>query len=145
MGQRSPAAGISQTNFTVRWTGAVQPLVSDTYTFYSTTDDGGRLWVNNQLIIDEWFDEAPTEHSGSITMVGQQRYNIRMDYYQDAGGAEASLSWGIACDHESHYPTNPIVYAHQSAAGGDSNRADERFYLHGERERDYDGECFLSV
>lgn len=113
-GNAAPAATISQTNFTVRWTGAVQPVVSDTYTFYITTDDGGRLWINNQLIIDAWVDEAPTEHSGTITLVGQQRYNIRMDYYQHGGGAEAMLSWGspaitkaIIPHSQLYTPTNP--------------------------------------
>jgi uncharacterized repeat protein (TIGR03806 family) len=93
-GTGSPDPLISADTFTVRWTGAVQPLVSDTYTFYTTTDDGVRLWVNNQLVIDAWVDESPTEHSGTIALVGQQRYNIRMEYYENGGGAQASLSWG---------------------------------------------------
>ena len=67
---------------------------SDTYTFYATTDDGVRLWVNNQLVIDAWVDQSPTEHSGTIALVGQQRYNIKMEYYENGGGAQASLSWG---------------------------------------------------
>jgi len=60
-GTGSPAAGISVDTFTVRWTGAVQPPISDTYTFYATTDDGVRLWINNQLVIDNWVDQAPTD------------------------------------------------------------------------------------
>ncbi len=92
-GNGSPDPSISVDTFTVRWTGTVQPPLGDTYTFYTTTDDGVRLWVNNQLIIDNWVDEAPTEKSGSITLTAQQKYNLRMEYYEDAGGAEATLSW----------------------------------------------------
>ena len=93
-GSGSPDPSISTDSFTVRWTGAVQPPLNDTYTFYTVTDDGVRLWINDQLIIDDWVDQPPTERSGSLTLAGQQRYNIRMEYYENAGGAQASLSWG---------------------------------------------------
>ncbi len=92
-GTGSPDATITVDSFTVRWTGAVQPPLSDTYTFYTTTDDGVRLWINNQLVIDDWVDQSPTEHSGTISLVGQQRYNIRMEYYENGGGASATLAW----------------------------------------------------
>ena len=52
-------------------------------------DDGVRLWVNGQLLIDQWVDQGPTEWSGSISLVAQQRYNIQMDYYENGGGAAA--------------------------------------------------------
>lgn len=92
-GSGAPAAGVSVDTFTVRWTGAVLPPLSDTYTFYTTTDDGVRLYVNNQLVVDDWQDQGATERSGSITLVGQQRYNIRMEYYENGGSASATLAW----------------------------------------------------
>ncbi len=88
-----PSPKISVTDFTVRWTGAIEPQFNETYTFYTTTDDGTRLWVNNQEIINEWEDQAPTTWSGSIALKAGQRYPIRMDYYQNQGGAEAYLAW----------------------------------------------------
>lgn len=93
-GNGSPDPSISVDTFTARWTGSVQPVLSDTYTFYTTTDDGVRLWINNQLVIDSWVDQSPTERSGSISLVSQQRYNFRMEYFENGGGAAASLSWG---------------------------------------------------
>jgi uncharacterized repeat protein (TIGR03806 family) len=92
-GTGSPDPSISMDTFTARWTGAVQPPLSDTYTFYTTTDDGVRLWVNDQLVVDNWVDQSATERSGSINLVGQQRYNIRMEYYENGGAAVATLSW----------------------------------------------------
>ncbi|HTB84156.1 MAG TPA: chitobiase/beta-hexosaminidase C-terminal domain-containing protein [Candidatus Sulfotelmatobacter sp.] len=91
-GAGSPDPSIKTNHFNVRWTGAAQPIFSDTYTFFTTTDDGVRLWINNQLVIDSWTDQSATR-SNSITLVGQQRYNIRMDYYHNTGNAVASLSW----------------------------------------------------
>ena len=92
-GNGSPDPSITPNTFTVRWTGSVQPQFSENYTFSATADDGVRLWVNGQLIIDHWVDEAPTTWSGSITLKAQQLYNITMEYYENSGGASAQLAW----------------------------------------------------
>ncbi len=88
-----PDPRVGQSNFTARWTGSVQPQFNETYTFYATADDGVRLWVNGQLLVNQWIAEAPTTYQGSITLKAQQLYNIRMDYFQAGGGAEAILAW----------------------------------------------------
>jgi hypothetical protein len=90
----SPDPSIPPTNYTVRWTGMVQPYFSEPYTFYTTTDDGVRLYVNGQLLIDKWVNQSPTTWNGTISLQGHQLYLIEMDYYQGAGGAQATLSWG---------------------------------------------------
>ena len=110
-GTGSPAASVSADTFTVRWTGSVQPLVSDTYTFYTTADDGVRLWVNNQLIVDDWQDQSATERSGNITLVGQQRYNIRMEYYENGGSAVASLAWSSPSFSKAIVPQTTVTAA----------------------------------
>ena len=92
-GGGSPMTGIGADTFSVRWQGQVQAVLSETYTFYTTTDDGVRLWVNNQLIIDRWIDQGPTEWSGSIALSGGVKYDIRMDYFENGGGALAKLAW----------------------------------------------------
>jgi uncharacterized repeat protein (TIGR03806 family) len=89
-----PDPRIGKTVYTVRWTGSVQPQFSETYTFYATADDGVRLWVNGQELINGWVDEAATTYQGSITLKAQQLYSIEMDYYQNGGSAVAELQWG---------------------------------------------------
>jgi hypothetical protein len=83
-------------NYTVRWTGLVQPIFNETYTFYTTTDDGVRLWVNGQLLIDKWVGQSPTTWSGSLALQAGQLYSVEMDYFQAQGGAVAQLSWSSA-------------------------------------------------
>lgn len=113
----SPAPSVTQTNFTVRWTGAVQPQFNETYTFYTTTDDGVRLYVNNMNtpLINEWIDQGPTEWSGSLALVAGQRYNIRMDYYQHLGGAVASLSWSSPSTTKALIPQTQLYPTNASA------------------------------
>ena len=93
-GNGEPWAGYGADTFSIRWTGLVQtPAVSGTYTFYTTTDDGVRLWVANQLIIDKWIDQAPAEWSGTIQLDANSEYPIVMEYYENGGGAVAELRW----------------------------------------------------
>jgi hypothetical protein len=92
-GTGSPDPSISVDHFTVLWTGAVQPQFEETYTFYTRVDDGVRLWVNGQLVVDEWIDQAPTEWNGSLALHAGQKYPITMEYYENGGGAVAQLSW----------------------------------------------------
>ncbi len=92
-GLGSPDPSISTDQFTVRWTGAVQPQLSEDYTFYATADDGVRLWVGGRLLVDEWVDQAATEWSGSIDLAAGRLYPVTMEYYENAGYASALLSW----------------------------------------------------
>ena len=71
----------------------MKPPVTGTYTFYTLSDDGVRLWVNGALVVNNWTDHAPTENSGTIALTAGQRYDIRMEYYENGGGAVARLLW----------------------------------------------------
>ena len=80
-------------NFSVRWTGEVQPQYSQQYTFYTQADDGTRLWVNGQLLIDDWTNHAVREVSGKITLEAGKKYSIKLEYFENAGGAVCRLLW----------------------------------------------------
>ena len=89
----APDPSISGDHFTVRWTGNVQPQFTEPYTFYTTADDGVRLWVNGQLLIDQWQPQGPTEWSGSLALNAGQTYPLVLEYFQATGGAVAQLAW----------------------------------------------------
>ncbi len=119
-GSGAPAPTISTDHFTVRWTGSVQPQFTEPYTFHTTTDDGVRLWVNGQLLIDKWIDQGSTEWSGttSNSLTAQQRYNVVMEFYENGGAANASLAWSsptttkVIIPQSQLYPTSnqpPVV------------------------------------
>ena len=95
-GSGSPATGMGADTFSVRWTGQIEARYNETYTFRTTSDDGVRLWVNGELIIDQFIDQSPTNHTGSITLDAGVLYDIRMDYYERGGGAVARLRWSSA-------------------------------------------------
>jgi len=92
-GTGSPDPAIGDDSFSVRWTGRVKPPASGTYRFFTLTDDGVRLWVNNELIVDRWVDQSPTEWSGSIPLTGGLAYDLTLEFYERGGGANAHLLW----------------------------------------------------
>jgi hypothetical protein len=69
---------------------------SETYTFYTTSDDGVRLWVNGQKLVDNWTNHGPTENSGTIALAAGQKYSIVLEYYENTGGAQIQLAWSSA-------------------------------------------------
>ena len=92
-GTSSPDPRISSDNFAVRWTGTFEVPFSDTYTFTAQTDDGLRLWIDNNLIIDKWQPQPYSEWSGTIPLTTGRSHTVRMEYEELKGEAEARLLW----------------------------------------------------
>jgi hypothetical protein len=88
-----PTDSVNWDNFSVRWTGFVTAQTSETYTFTTNSDDGARLWVNGQPLVDNWINHSATENSGQIALQAGQTYSIRMDFYEGGGNAIAQLYW----------------------------------------------------
>lgn len=89
----APNAYVGVDNFSVRWSGQIQPQTTGTYTFFINSDNGRRLWINDQLIIDKWISDYGVEYSGTISLTANQKYNIKLEYFEDAGGASCMLEW----------------------------------------------------
>jgi hypothetical protein len=93
-GTTGPSPVVGATNFTVLWTGTVQPQFNETYDFYTTADDGVRLFINGQLLINDWVDKTnATSKTNSLALSAQQLYNIELDYYQKTNNASVALAW----------------------------------------------------
>jgi len=92
-GTSSPDPSMGVNNFSVRWRAWVIPEYTDTYTFFTTTDDGARLWVNDTMLVNSWVNQGPTTWSGDIHLVAGQKYPLTMEYFENGGGASAQLSW----------------------------------------------------
>src|SRR6185295_14123433 len=78
----SPGAGLPADGFAVRWTGRIAPTISETYTFFATVNGGVRIWLEDQLILDRWFEQGTTEWGGtSLHLTAGSVYNLRVDYF----------------------------------------------------------------
>jgi hypothetical protein len=92
-GDAGPDDTVGTDNFSVRWTGEVEAAFTETYTFYPSTDDGVRLWVDGQQLVDRWIDQGTTEVRATIDLVAGSTYSVVMEYYENGGGAVAQLRW----------------------------------------------------
>ena len=92
-GTGRPGSNVDDDWFSVRWTGQIMPLYSETYTFSTRTDEGVRLWVNGVQIVDHWENQQATTRSGTIPLTAYQMYDIRMEYFEATGAAMARLFW----------------------------------------------------
>lgn len=92
-GNGSPATSIGSDTFSVRWQGFVVAPQTGTYSFSVLSDDGARLSVGNQTLVNQLWQHPPTEYGGSITMEAGRAYPVRLDYFEGSGGAQVKLSW----------------------------------------------------
>ena len=92
-GNDSPDPVLPDDNFSARWTGTITPPTSGTYTFWTKTDDGVRLWIDGEQLINQWSNQAPTTYSATISLQADTPVLIRMDYYEAGGIAVAQLEW----------------------------------------------------
>ena len=87
----SPGAGLPADNFSARWTRTVH-FGAGNYAFYTSTDDGVRVWLDSQLVIDQWFDQGASPKSVVIS-VAQGQHSLRVEYYERTGKAVAKFWW----------------------------------------------------
>jgi PA14 domain/Pectate lyase superfamily protein len=103
-----PASGVQDEGFSVRWTGWVTAAQSEEYTFHTVSDDGVRLWVNEQLLIDNWTLHPATTDTGRIRLEAGRPVSIRMEYFENAGNAVAKLRWSSASQPKSIVPSSAL-------------------------------------
>jgi hypothetical protein len=84
-GKGNPAPGIKSDNFSVRWTRRLD-FEAKVYRFNVSVDDGVRLWVDGQLLIDQWNDGAMRTYSVERPMT-QGKHDVRMEMYERTGRA----------------------------------------------------------
>ena len=80
-------------NFSVRWEGQIKIDQSSTYTFYTISDDGVRLFIDDKIIINNWQAQPATENKGEITLQGNKTYPIVIEYFEESGGEAMILGW----------------------------------------------------
>jgi len=111
----TPDPSIDPNNFTVMWSGMLQPQFSETYTFYTTVEQAARLWVDGQLLVDDWVDEwDPTEFSASIALEAGRLYPVAMEFYQNGASPAAYLAWSSPSTTKRIIPQSQL-YPHSPA------------------------------
>ncbi|MDL0429697.1 PA14 domain-containing protein [Marinobacter sp. TBZ242] len=94
-GSGSPSPDIPNNNFSIRWQGWFVPPHTDgiqSYQLTTRTDDGVRLFVNGELVIDQWKNQSATSYSNELSVGPDERVAITMEYYEAGWDASAAFS-----------------------------------------------------
>jgi beta-glucosidase len=90
---KGPAPGVPAEGFSVRWTGSLTPLTTGEYTLGFTGDDGYRLWLDGELLVQDWREHLPTPAFARVTLEARRSYEVKVEYFQGRGAAVARLEW----------------------------------------------------
>ena len=92
-GRYKPSPHVGENNFSVRWTGKLTPVESGTYRLGATADDGVRLYLDGQLLIDAWKSNPTKTVTKEVSLEAGRAYDVRMEYYQYNREAIAKFVW----------------------------------------------------
>lgn len=98
----------SSEHTTARWTGRIEVPATDDYTFYAIGDNGFRLFIDGEPVIDHWEPDWDREQtSAPVRLTAGEKHDFRLEMFQDFGGANMFLRWSS--------PTNPKQLVPESA------------------------------
>ena len=95
----SPEPGLIDADFSARWTGQAQARSSEEYIFSVRADDGVRLWIDGQLLVDDW--NAPTldwQHTPPLALSAGQKVDVKIEFYDHYSEAMAQFFWSSDSD-----------------------------------------------
>ena len=92
-GHAPPVPGVPAEYFSVRWRGWLLVPVSGRYVLHATVDDGVRIWLNDQLVLNEWRPQPVRTFTISVELKAGQPYKLRVDYYQDILDTSMRITW----------------------------------------------------
>ncbi len=128
-GAGSPATAVTADRFSARWTRYID-VTPGTYRFTATSDDGIRIWIDNELVLDKWYDHPPTTFTFD-KYLGSGHHYLKVEYYENGGLAVAKLSWaekgsgGDGGEWKAEYYNNmtlggaPVLTRYESAVNYD--------------------------
>lgn len=82
------------THTTARWTGRIEARETGDHTFSAAGDDGFRLFIDGEPVIDHWTtDGGGEQHSAPVALKAGEKHDIRLEMFQDTGASQMALSW----------------------------------------------------
>ena len=106
-GLGSPSSAVNADGFSARWTSPVM-FEEGMYRFTLTSDDGARLWLDNEYIIERWHQRPATTDEVDVYLEEGVHY-LAVDYFEDGGYAMITLDWQRVGDDDETSGESPSV------------------------------------
>jgi len=94
--ENGPGSGVARDHYSVRWSGYIKMDATAEYILAIVGDDGMRLWLDDQLLLDAWYPHGAMKRAAAVRLQKGRYYQVRFELYEKAGGAVATLGWDIA-------------------------------------------------
>ncbi len=94
-GENSPAVEMPNDQFSVRWTGKIIPPETRVFSLGTRTDDGARLYLDNQLLFEDWIEHGEKPNHIEVELKAGKEYKIVLEYFDNSLGATARLVWDL--------------------------------------------------
>ncbi len=91
-GEKAPAEGINNDNFSVRWTTVYKATNNTSMRFCMEGDDGYCISVNGKVLFSDWSDHATTSRECVLNVEKGKQYNVIVEYYDNTGDAKAKFA-----------------------------------------------------
>ncbi|MGB3143986.1 MAG: PA14 domain-containing protein [Maribacter sp.] len=79
-------------SFGIRYNGYIQIATAGSYTFYTNSDDGSKLFIDGVQIVNNDGDHGSQERSGTVTL-GSGLHTIQILYYENGGGQSLTVQY----------------------------------------------------
>ena len=90
---QAPDPFLPESPLSIRWSGTLRPEVTGEYELSLTSDDGCRLWLDDNLLIDAWRGHSVRSDKATIRLEAGRNYKIVSEYWNNRDYAVAKLSW----------------------------------------------------
>jgi hypothetical protein len=108
-GGNAPDPAVGADSFSVRWTGSITPTQSGDYVFATQSDDGVRLWLAGDLIINNWGDHSATMNTSQpVPLKAGKAYGIKLEFYENGGDAVIELYWSLEGETQEIIPADAL-------------------------------------
>ncbi len=88
----APVSSLSSDHFSVKWEGTFS-FTGGTRTFTAATDDGVRVYVDGQLLIDSWKNQAASPVLTASRYISSGNHVVKVEYFENTGGSMAKVTW----------------------------------------------------
>ena len=106
--KKPPDRALGRENFSVRWTGQLEPRFSETYTLHTKSDDGVRVFIDGKKLIENWAVRGAAEDQATVDLKAGQKHDIVLEYFQGTGEAAMTLSWSSKSQKREAIPASQL-------------------------------------
>jgi hypothetical protein len=122
-GDRSPAPILDPDEFSIRWTGQVEPRFTENYRFYF--EDGSRLWLNGEEVTGSpWSENRRGNGEGKeVPLTAGKKYDVRFEFIRSRETRAARLGWANRSQPREVIPTTAMLYTYPADSPGEETES----------------------